>query len=397
MRTPKQWVLIDCASQFGMDKKPFHERLAFGREILALLQNGADMTPWLEKAKERELFAKSLITIQDAIDGVSNGHLIGLDAASSGPQLLSVLSRCVIGMSNTGALGCDVPDLYTTIYKNMDNEGLTREQVKKACIPFVYGSQKAPERVFGEDAHSFTQAYEKAVPTAYAVREVLLAAWNAEALFHEWVLPDGHTAHVKVMDTVDVKGKFLNKAYTQRVQINRAMKKGMSLPANVIHSYDGFVVREVTGRCAWSTKVVDGIAAIKHHLKNGSKHTSKLKALEKLSEEFNFVSIQGYEFIQRDCLKGLSERYLRRLLNLGMEVIRYPSFDIRAVHDELACHANHVGYMQSMYNQVLAESYESTWLEKVLLKLTSVDFSKTFPTPQKEVTIMIQSAEYALH
>lgn len=395
---PKQWILIDSASQFGLDKKPFQERLAFGREILALIQEGADMTPWIEKAKERELFAKSLITIQDAIDGVPNGHLIGLDAASSGPQLLSVLSRCIIGMSNTGALGEEVPDLYSAIYKNMENEGLTREQVKKACIPFVYGSQKAPERVFGEDAHSFTQAYEKAVPTAYAVREVLLAAWNAEALFHEWMLPDGHTAHVKVMDTVDVKGKFLNKAYTQRVQINRAMKKGMSLPANVIHSYDAFVVREVTGRCAWSTKVVDGIAAIKHHLKHGSLNREpKLLALEKLSEEFNFVSIQGYEFIQRDCLDGLSVSYLEKLLALGMSVIKYPSFDIRAVHDELACHANHVGYMQSMYNQVLAESYASSWLEKVLLKLTSVDFKNVFPTPSKEIFKAIQIAQYALH
>ena len=30
--------------------------------------------------------------------------------------------------------------------------------------------------------------------------EILLATWNKEALYHEWKLPDGYQAHVKVLD-----------------------------------------------------------------------------------------------------------------------------------------------------------------------------------------------------
>ena len=140
MYTAKQWVLIDSGSQFGLDKKHFHERLAFGREVLDMVKEGQDMTSWIEKADEPEMFAKSLLTIQDALEGKPNGHLIGLDAASSGPQILSVLGRCEVGMRNTGALGNEVPDLYTTLYEGMEGDSLTRAQVKNATIPFVYGS-----------------------------------------------------------------------------------------------------------------------------------------------------------------------------------------------------------------------------------------------------------------
>jgi hypothetical protein len=231
MYTAKQWVLIDSGSQFGLDKKHFHERLAFGREVLDMVKEGQDMTSWIEKADEPEMFAKSLLTIQDALEGKPNGHLIGLDAASSGPQLLSVLGRCDIGMSNTGALGYEVPDLYSAIYEQMDCEKLVRSQVKKACVPFVYGSEKAPTEVFGEDAPMFVLAYKTTVPTAYAVRELLLAAWKEDALSYTWPLPDNHTAHIEVFVTEDIKGKFLNKSYIQRIKMKKAKKKGMSLPA----------------------------------------------------------------------------------------------------------------------------------------------------------------------
>ena len=399
MYSPKQWILIDSASQFGLDKKHFSERLAFGREVLSMIQIGEDMSPWIEKADEPEMFAKSILTIQDALIDKPNGHLIGLDAASSGPQILSVLGKCDIGMSNTGALGDEVPDLYTTIYEDMDSEGLTRAQVKKACVPFVYGSQKAPDEVFGEDAPMFVSAYKHTVPTAYAVRELLLAAWDSEALAYTWATPDNHTSHIEVFVTEDIKGQFLNKSYIQRVRLKKAKKKGMSLPAHVTHSYDSFIGRELTGRCGWSHSMVEGIAAIKHHLNHGSIYEAGVdsKELEVLSHEFNFTSIQGFEFIERDCLAGLSDAYLEDLLELGMRCIKYPSFDVRGIHDEFACHANHVTQMQRAYNQILSESYESTWLQSVLKKLTSVDFSGVFPTPDPVITEQLKEAKYAIH
>ena len=399
MYTAKQWVLIDSGSQFGLDKKHFHERLAFGREVLDMVKEGQDMTSWIEKADEPEMFAKSLLTIQDALEGKPNGHLIGLDAASSGPQILSVLGRCEVGMRNTGALGNEVPDLYTTLYEGMEGDSLTRAQVKNATIPFVYGSQQAPETIFGDQAHLFVEEYKRALPAAYAIRGMLLETWDENAYSYTWPMPDGHVAHIEVTVTKDVTGKFKNKSYTQRVQLKQPKKVGMSLPAHVTHSYDGFITREITGRCAWDNKVVEGIAAIKHHFSHGSisEAAEPMKEMEELSEAFNFISIQGFEFIERGCLNGLSDTYLEALFRLGKSVIQYPSFDIRCIHDEFACHANHVSKMQSAYNLILSESYESTWLNVVLQKLTGIDCSNALKAPDPAITEKLKLALYAIH
>lgn len=394
MFSPKQWILIDLATQFGMDKALFEDRLAFGRKLMK-----GDMVSRIPEAKEPEMFAKAILAVQDALAERPNGHCIGQDVASSGPQILSVLSRCITGMSNTGALGDKVSDLYTALYKEMDTTDYVREQVKKACVPFVYGSQKAPDNVFGEDSSLFTGAYKTLLPSAYAVRELLLAAWDSEALDYTWIAPDGHVAHIKVMKTVDIEGTFYGTTYTQRISVNEPKKVGMSLPAHVTHTWDSFMLREVTARCGWNQKTVEAIAAIKRHLKVGStcEASDDLLALEKLSKDFHFVSIQGLEFIERNALGGLSDAYLEALLELGMESIKYPSFDVRGIHDEYACHANHVSQMRKTYNQVMAESYECVWLQKILKQLTGVDFSAVFPAIDPTITSQLKEALYAIH
>jgi hypothetical protein len=53
--------------------------------------------------------------------------------------------------------------------------------------------------------------------------------------------------------------------------------------------------------------------------------------------------------------------------------------------------------MQRGYNQILSESYESEWLAVVLKKLTSVDFSQVFPTPDPIITNQLKEAKYAIH
>lgn len=89
--TPAQWSLIDLANQFGLDKKPFEERLQWGREQLTKIRKCAGMLDLsnhfddtIKKADEPELFTAALLNVWDIVNGRPSGHFIELDAAASG-------------------------------------------------------------------------------------------------------------------------------------------------------------------------------------------------------------------------------------------------------------------------------------------------------------------------
>ena len=72
------------------------------------------------------------------------------------------------------------------------------------------------------------------------------------ALEHKWSLPDGHVVHAKVLVPVDKKieiDELDHATFTFRTTANQPLEFGLSLAANIIHSIDAFVVREMIRRC----------------------------------------------------------------------------------------------------------------------------------------------------
>ena len=89
--TAAQWSLIDLATMFFPDNKPFEERLAWGREQLPLIRKCKGMLDLskyfqdkIEEADEPEIFTASLLNVWDIVNGNPSGHYIELDAAASG-------------------------------------------------------------------------------------------------------------------------------------------------------------------------------------------------------------------------------------------------------------------------------------------------------------------------
>ena len=409
--TPAQWVLIDAASQFGLDKKTFDDRLLFGRTLVERMETieltttniKEEFKDLIETADEPEMFAKALLTINDILEGRENGHLIGLDAASSGPQLLSVLGGCVIGMSNTGVLGDNVPDLYTTIYNEMDNDKLVRAQVKKACVPYVYGSDHAPEAIFGDDAEEFTNGYSAAVPFAAVARDLMINCWNKDALFHEFPLPDAHIAHIEVRVKSEVNGKLLGKSYTYITEINAPKSRGKgtkSLAANITHGWDAFMVREKGGRANYNyDRVMNSLILLDDA--NGVVPqvgtNLMLKRLELLSKKFNFVSVEGLQHVECGMLADIDPAYLKALSELAMSMLHKDAYPIRTIHDEFAAHANNLSHMKNLYNVLLVESYASSWLFDTIESLCGMSFHHLKPAFNQDVSDAIGRAKYAIH
>lgn len=399
--TPAQWVLMDLASQYGMDKDTFKDRLKFGQELLPMIEGGEDMKAWIDKAKEPECFALRILTIKDIIAGDPVSHPVGLDAASSGPQLLSVMTRCYEGMMNTGAILNGVPWLYNKIYELMDNVGdLTIKQVKKATVPYVYGSEDIPNSVFGDDALAFTLAYATAVPGAARIREILLCAWNSEAKAHEWELPDGHIAYVPVIATHEYsKCPYDEGHYKYIWRTNQPVQRGMSLVANVTHSFDSYVARELSERCNYNRKVLLEVKrTILDHFKHGStEQWDHLLHLQSLAQRYQQVSIEACQHMYPNKLKGCDPTYLNQLLTLIDSCLVRKPFSVRIVHDEFQSLPNHTLEMKQVYNDILAESYEGDWLFSVLDDLTGMDHRGMRPDVNPDISREIRDNLYAIH
>jgi hypothetical protein len=142
-------------------------------------------------------------------------------------------------------------DIYTKIGNKM---GLDRSIVKKPIMTTFFGSKKQPAEIFGENTLELAAFYallNTEAPGAMELMQLIQAFWNPNALEHNWIMPDKHIVRVKVMDHVDKKieiDEFSHKTFTHRAMVNRPQNKGLSLAANITHSIDGYIVREMVRR-----------------------------------------------------------------------------------------------------------------------------------------------------
>ena len=77
--TPFEYLLIDCANHYGLDKQVFEARILWAKTNLHRL---SEIDP--SEADEPEQFTKAVQTIQNVINGQSSGHIVRLDAICSG-------------------------------------------------------------------------------------------------------------------------------------------------------------------------------------------------------------------------------------------------------------------------------------------------------------------------
>lgn len=91
-----QYLLIDLANQFGLDKELFEARIKWAEENLDKLETLVD------KAETPALYVKAMLGVRRAQRGEPIGHLVGFDASNSGMQVMSALTGCVSGANACG-------------------------------------------------------------------------------------------------------------------------------------------------------------------------------------------------------------------------------------------------------------------------------------------------------
>ncbi len=247
-----EYIMIDIANQYGLDKLTWDKRIQFVKDNITqldTLQNSAEYPV---------LFAKAVRVYHMAMAGYPTGFIMGLDATASGIQIMACLQGCkktaeAVNLIDTGKR----EDVYATVATEMSNitgETLTKAEVKKPVMTTFYGSKQQPEQTFGADSPALAAFYEtlgNMLPGAMECMEDMQGCWQPDALEHKWTMPDGHVVKVKVKVAVDKKievDELDHATFTHRAYVNKPQEQGLSLAANIVHSIDGYIVREMIRR-----------------------------------------------------------------------------------------------------------------------------------------------------
>lgn len=208
------WLKVDIANAFGLDKELWADRVAYVDEnIDAML---SDIEGWSEKADDKLLAKSALLAYQESLATGKSNHIVRLDATTSGPQIMSVLTRDVAGMERFNVIGSSVRrDFYTevaqAIYNQTRNSELwgetpsfknIRKDIKASIMTYFYNSEANPKAYFGEDSEELRVFYgvmETSATGAVALKKYINSLWSDKVLYNAWYLPDGHYAYCPVM------------------------------------------------------------------------------------------------------------------------------------------------------------------------------------------------------
>lgn len=404
--TGKDYLKLDIANCFGLDKFDFTTRLLWVEEHYHELEEK------MAEADDPIMYISAVHALRDTLKGIPTGHLVGFDACSSGLQIMACLAGCETTARNTGLVDPDNrADIYSTTTKVMNRllkelqieVSPKRSDVKQAQMTHFYGSRAKPKEIFGEDTielSAFYAAQEEVAPGATQVMEEMLNAWNRDARSHSWTMPDGFYAHVKTMYPIHLRvevdeldhATFTHKFY-ENLSTNEyeALKgdperDGISLAANITHSIDGMVVREMNRRCNYNPKQV------KEALDTLSAYLDPIRDMT-FTHSNTFVSVVHAEDIDL-AMDTLSTAELFQLEYLLMDVLSYRAFPIVCVHDDFKCHPNHMNRLRYWYKEILAEIAEADLLGAILSQITGETIS--YQKSSIGLPALIRNSNYAL-
>lgn len=413
--TPFEYLLIDAANNFGLDKQVFESRIQWAKDNLANMEQLIDQCP----IKTKPLFIKAVMAIRKAQNKVPSGHLVGLDAVCSGLQIMSVVTGCYAGAKATGLVDPNVrADAYSLLTETMNNilaaenlsVSVSRQHAKEALMTVLYGSKAKPIEIFGEDTpeiNAFYKAVTMIAPGAWELLQDLLASWQPYALTHEWTLPDGYYARVKVMTDKESRiqvDELGGATFTYYYYVYEGTKKGLSNAANVVHSLDAYVLRSMHRACNYNVENVTNALSIMNQEKEtrdmfGYKDQVLLSGTKAdyyldLYKQTKVVDLCIIDYLNTANVICIPTELLNKLIAKCELMLAHKPFDLVTIHDEYKCHANYANYMRQHYIDTLVSLAEGDVLSHILSQLHN---SKgTYKKLSTDLSTYIKDSNYGI-
>lgn len=362
--TARQYLQIDIANSFGLDKLDWDDRLAWFQK------NQDHLLDLMPQADEPALYYAGVKAWEAVQRGEAIGYPISLDATSSGLQLLAVLTgdRSAAEICNVVDTG-GRKDAYTVIYQIMLQKlggvaKIKREDTKHAIMTALYGSTAIPKEVFGQGDQlaCFESTMEEKAPGSWELNKAFLDMWDPTALLNEWMLPDNFHVRVKVMSSITERVQFLDEPFEITRKVNAPTERGRSLGANTIHSIDGMIVREMARRCMYDPAQIQKVQDILHgeHWERTWTEESRANAAKMVKilwshyQESGYLSARILDYVDSTNLGDMGHAIQDLIDSLPAK-----PFTLIAVHDCFRClpqYANDLRYQYNLQLHLIAKS-----------------------------------------
>ena len=143
-----EYLLISIGNAYGLDKLLFEDRIQWCKN------QGKKLYQLTNEAEDPALYLRGVQELQRLVAGqTSSNYMMGLDACSSGIQLLACLSGCMTTAAQCGLVNPNErSDVYTKLADVMNTylpedrhiginpEGFTRKDLKDPFMTYYVGS-----------------------------------------------------------------------------------------------------------------------------------------------------------------------------------------------------------------------------------------------------------------
>lgn len=391
----REYLKIAIANHYGLDKKSWQERIAWTDDnynnLIQIAMSG--------EADEPAEMLGAIQALHNTENGIPTGFPVGLDATCSCLQLMACVTNDKQAMKCCNVLGTSKrEDAYKIVYDDMCEQlgqtgSLKRVQIKEAIMTGIYGSLAKPKEIFGDrtpEFYQFRDSMNALFPRVWRLREMMLNRWNSQAEEYNWVMPDNFHVHIDVMRSETLKANWDGHTeYFQRY-VKGCVPKGRSLGANLIHSIDAYILREIIRRTNYAPNRLKTLKNIKRGEYYEDENTRMILILLQLYKESGVLSQRILDYVKpynRDLISdSLFEKLLARMAPKPFQLI--------GIHDCFRVHANYCNELRKQYIELLAELAESDILDYLCMQINH--FRPGFMRIHGLGDMIRKTSEYAL-
>lgn len=364
--SPREALAVDMANNLGKDKLNWIDRIKYinsmSEEELyqATLSEGID-NPYL-------YVTGCTYFIESKNDStLTSGYPVSFDATASGSQILA----CLTGDLPTARI-CNVvstnkrEDSYTTLYKDFckycPEVNIPRKEFKKAPMTVFYGSKKQPIEIIGEDnLQYFYKVMYEHCPLPMKLNDILLENWQEDVESYGWTLPDGFDVLIKnkavVNEEIDL-GEYgsVTVSHKEISKLEKGEPGSRSYSANLVHSVDGLILREVVAMTMHKKDVVARVTKLLNSnsyqlfSKNNGKDTAMVERLQNLYKQSGFLSDRILDYLHEGNVSLLDTDTVEELRDM-LDVINQMGepFEVMTIHDCFRVLPKHVNAIRKAY------------------------------------------------
>lgn len=394
--TGMEYLAIDIANNYGLDHLNWTDRIDWFNS------NKEDLDALVSTAKHPAKFMAGVQAYHKASAGQAIGYPISLDATASGTQILAVMSQDLISAERCNVVNTgNREDAYDGFYKYLLSMhpsigSIDRKEVKKATMTALYSSKAQPKRVFGDAVSVFWEGIGKFFPGAWGLNQAMSMLQDPKRETFSWILPDNFHVRFAVKDTVPESFVFAGESYDVFTRKVMPTEHDRSISANVVHSVDGYVAREMQARCNYD---LDKIQYLKRLLFKQWKHpgdvfdTPDNLAVVELWETYEKCGVLSSRIL--DHLNGANLFLVDRgVINDLIASLPAKPFKVLSVHDCFQCLPSYGNDIRKQYNIILSSLADSKITGFILNQIAGSQFVTSTPDPVMASKIL--EADYSL-